>query len=149
MSTSPGTWPSRSLSSKPRALHRAQAGRLFLVGFPLFFVLFVSAAPLFDGIVEIAGLVGSRRSERAALEPLIAKAEAASATWETAKPGDYVLWVVTRTGENAGWVAGRPLYFSSPPDHMALPWARSGAEILAVVEARRPDGLVLRYLGRP
>lgn len=148
MSTSLGTSRSPSPSSK------TVLARGFLAAAGAFAAFQVLAGPLVSAAAHVWYGLEQRRSERAALEPFIEKARLWRVDYETARAGDYVVWCVDHPSKGYAYLAGKP----SQPLVLSNDWQmetnspQQGGRctmVVAQVEGRKPQGLVLRYLGRP
>lgn len=96
-----------------------------------------------------------RRSQRLALEPFIREARLWPMTYETATPGRPVVWCVDHPAKSVSYLAGAPSQPLAWTNEAELPETNgptSGGRcrvMVARVAERRPDALVLEYLGSP
>lgn len=123
----------------------------------------VFAAGLYALVGPLGGLAGKlgmelreRHRERETLAPLLAQAQRRRATYEDAQPGDLVHWCVDHPASaSVSYVEGRPSSNISWTNEAAVPVTnsvQSGGRcqgMLARVVERKPEALVLEYLGQP
>lgn len=141
-------------SRSPLPSNKAKLARAFLAAAGAFVAFQVLAEPLVSAAAHVWYGLEQRRSERAALEPMIEKARLWRVDYETAREGDYVVWCVDHPASGYSYLAGKP----SQPLVLSNDWQMETnspqqggrcTDIVARVEGRKPQGVVLRFMGLP
>lgn len=147
MSTSPETSQNRLPSNNPfEPAWRRKAARLALAVSPAVLLAVAVFSPVGDLIARKAAEAVQYREQRRALDPLIEQAKLWPVDYETAREGDYVIWRATNTSGASGFYAGKPMHplvINNAPRY-----GFQDADILAQVERRTPQGVVIRYIAR-
>jgi hypothetical protein len=147
MSTSPETSPNPSPSNKKTEL----LSRGFLVAFGFFVAAAVSGAligslPLDRWVSEL----GEKQASVESIEPLVHEAKMWPMTYETAEAGRPVVWCVDHPTRDDSYLEGRPSdrIFWTNADSVpinSLPRGRC-IRVVAMVEGRKPQGVVLKFV---
>ena len=142
MSTNLGTWPRALLSNKARlaAARRVAlgvAGGVVLLGLLCFLSLHLADFK-------------ERRAADQAVAPIVAQAKLWPMTYETAEAGKPVIWCVDHPARGVAYLESRPsqpIVYSND-DAAPLTFGNAGshcATVVAVVDGRRPQGVVLTF----
>lgn len=149
----PAPQPEREPTALEAAVSQVPSG----VWIALVVVLGVWAllGPLSGLVVHLMTSVQERRREKEGFAPLLREAQTARATYETARPGQLVHWCIDHPSFGNTFVEGRVSDKLLWTNEAAAPITNSVTSggrcrgMLARVVERRPEALVLEYLGQP